>query len=116
MKIASQSAFRSIYASAFALFLISGAMVYRSTGHLLQINRLLEHSHEVLVKLESLQIALDEGVSSTRNYVVTGDPSNLDRFANAKRDLADLVRSAHPIISDALVYQRHCRYKSQNQL
>jgi signal transduction histidine kinase/DNA-binding response OmpR family regulator len=104
--IRSQLTFRSIYASAFALFLISGALVYRSTERLLQINRLVEHSHEVLVKLEALQLTLDEGVSSTRNYVITGDPSNLDRFAKAKSDLADLVRAVRSLTTDDLVHQR----------
>jgi signal transduction histidine kinase/DNA-binding response OmpR family regulator len=73
---------------------------------LLQINRLVEHSHEVLVKLEALQLTLDEGVSTTRNYVITGDPSNLDRFAKAKRDLADLVRTIRSLTGDDLVHQR----------
>jgi len=104
--IRSQLAFRSIYASAFALFLISGALVYRSTERLLQINRLVEHSHEVLVKLEALQLTLDEGVSTTRNYVITGDPSNLDRFAKAKSDLAALVRAVRSLTTDDLVHQR----------
>jgi two-component system sensor histidine kinase/response regulator len=106
MKIRSQLVFRIIYASAFTLFLISGALVYRSTERLLQINRLVEHSQEVLVKIESIQTAMDDGAGSTRNYVVTGDQSNLDRVAKAKRDLPDLVRTVRSLTSDDLVDQR----------
>jgi two-component system sensor histidine kinase/response regulator len=98
MKIRSQLVFRIIYASAFTLFLISGALV--------QINRLVEHSQEVLVKIESIQTAMDDGAGSTRNYVVTGDQSNLDRVAKAKRDLPDLVRTVRSLTSDDLVDQR----------
>jgi two-component system sensor histidine kinase/response regulator len=106
MKIRSQSVFRIIYASAFTLFLISGVLVYRSTERLLQINRLVEHSQEILVKIESIQTAMDDAAGSTRNYVVTGDPSNLDRVAKAQHDLPDLVRTVRSLTSDDLVDQR----------
>src|SRR5262250_2514495 len=88
-----QRAFRTGYALALLLFLISGALVYRSTKHLLDINREVERSQEVLVKLESLQSTLDELTSSTRNYVLAGDTANLDRYLKAKREMAQLVRS-----------------------
>lgn len=86
-----QRAFRIGYALAFVLFLSSGALVYRTTRHLLDINRQVEHSQEVLVRLESLQSTLDELTSSTRNYVLAGDPANLDRYRKAKGEMPELI-------------------------
>ena len=80
-----EKAFRVGSASALVLFIAACGMVYRSTHHLLEMNRLVEHSQEVLVKMEGLQSALDEAVSSTRNYVLSGEASNLDRFATATK-------------------------------
>ena len=65
MKIRMQEAFRTGYALAFILFVFSGALVYRGTKHLLKINRLVEHSQEVLVKFEALQSTLRKKIRLT---------------------------------------------------
>src|ERR1700688_614080 len=77
------------------LFLGIGVMVYESTRRLLEVNQLVEHTQQVLVKLEVLQSTLDEAVSSTRNYVLVGGQQNLDRFARANLDMTELLRDLH---------------------
>jgi signal transduction histidine kinase/DNA-binding response OmpR family regulator len=101
-----EKTFRIGFALAMVLFLGACTMVYRSRKHLLDINHLLQHSQEVLVKLEALQSKLDEAVSSTRNYVVTGNPSNLPRFARAKSDMTELARLLGPLTADDPVQQK----------
>jgi signal transduction histidine kinase/DNA-binding response OmpR family regulator len=95
-----EKAFRIGFALALVLFVVSGAMVYQNTRRLVGINHLVEHSQEVLVKLESLQSTLDEGVSSTRNYVLSGDERNLGRFTSAKSDLTELLRLLRSTTTD----------------
>jgi two-component system, sensor histidine kinase and response regulator len=95
-----EKAFRIGFALALALFVVSGAMVYHSTRKLVGINHLVEHSQEILVKLEAFQTSLDEAVSSTRNYVLSGDERNLAHFTSAKSDMTDLVRLLRGLTTD----------------
>jgi diguanylate cyclase (GGDEF)-like protein len=101
-----EKAFRVGSASALVLFVAACVMVYRSTYHLLQMNHLVEHSQEVLVKMEGLQSALDEAVSSTRNYVLAGDLNNLDRFATAKTTMYELLGLVRSLTTDNPVQQK----------
>ena len=87
------------------LFLGIGVMVYESTSRLLEINSLVEHTQQVLVKLEVLQSTLDEAVSSTRNYVLVGGQQNLDRFAHAKVDMTDLLRDLQGLTVDSPIQE-----------
>jgi two-component system, cell cycle sensor histidine kinase and response regulator CckA len=91
------------------LFLGIGVMVYESTRRLLGINQLVEHTQEVLVKLEVLQSTLDEAVSSTRNYVLVGGKQNLDRFARANVDMTNLLRDLHELDADNPLQQERIR-------
>lgn len=101
-----QRAFRIAYATALILFIISGALVYRSTKHLLEINRLVEHSQEVLGRLEVIQSTLGEINSSTRDYARDGDRVDLDRYARAKRDMTQLTESVLSLSNDNPERQR----------
>jgi diguanylate cyclase (GGDEF)-like protein len=100
-----EKAFRIGSVLAVTLFIGTFTMVYRSTKRLVAINHLVEHSQEVLVKLEALQSALDEAVSSTRNYVLSGNETNLTRFAAAKVNLAELSSVIRSLTVDNPVQQ-----------
>jgi diguanylate cyclase (GGDEF)-like protein len=104
-----EKAFRIGSVSALVLFLGACAMVYRSTKRLIGINHLVEHSQEVLVNMEGLQSALDEAVSSTRNYVLSGDESNLERFAKAKPSMSELLGLVRSLTVDNPVQQERAR-------
>jgi diguanylate cyclase (GGDEF)-like protein len=99
-------AFRVGSASALVLFIAACTMVYRGTQHLLEMNHLIEHSQEVLVRMEGLQSSLDEAVSSTRNYVLSGDVNNLDRFATAKTTVSELLGLVQSLTFDNPVQQK----------
>ncbi len=101
-----ERAFRAGSILAVILFIGTFTMVYRSTQRLVQINHLVEHSQEVLVKLEALQSALDEAVSSTRNYVLSGNENNLGRFAAAKTNLTELLGVIRTLTTDNPVQQK----------
>jgi two-component system cell cycle sensor histidine kinase/response regulator CckA len=83
-----------------ALFIGIGAMVYYSTRRIVDIDHLVEHTQGILVKLEALESTINEGVTSTRSYVLTGDQNNLDRVAAAKSRAAELVRTLRSLTSD----------------
>lgn len=104
-----ERAFRIGSILALVFFVGSCAMVYRSTKRLVEINHLVEHSQEVLEKLEAFQSALDEAVSSTRNYVLAGDEKNLSRYASAKASMTQLSDSLHSLTIDNPVQQRWLR-------
>lgn len=101
-----QRAFRIGYATALILFIISGALVYRSTKHLLDINRLVEHSQQVLRRLELIQNTRDELTSSTRGYARAGDSADLDRYTSARRDMTQLLGTGLSLNSDNPERQR----------
>jgi diguanylate cyclase (GGDEF)-like protein len=105
MVIKIEKAFRIGSALALVLFMGACTMVYRSTKRLVEIDHLVEHSQEVLVKLEALQSSLDEAVSSTRNYVLSGDEINLGRFAGAKTKMTELLGLIRSLTVDNEVQQ-----------
>jgi signal transduction histidine kinase/CheY-like chemotaxis protein len=101
-----ERAFRIGFALALVVFLGARTVVYRSTKHLLDIDRLIEHSQEVLVTMEDIQSMLDEGVSSTRNYVRSSDERDLDRFTSAKSHMTALVRLLRSLTADDPAQQK----------
>jgi two-component system, sensor histidine kinase and response regulator len=101
-----ERAFRIGFALALVVFLGARTVVYRSTKHLLDIDRLIEHSQEVLVTMEDIQSMLDEGALSTRNYVRSSDERDLDRFTSAKSHMTALVRLLRSLTADDPVQQK----------
>lgn len=83
-----------------ALFIGAGAKVYRSTLHLLEISRFTLEPEEVLIKLRGVTYILDDSVSTTRNYILTGNLNSLGRLSVDKTILADLMKQVHPLLSN----------------
>ena len=83
-----------------ALFIGAGATVYRSTLHLLEVSRFTLEPEEVLIKLRGVTYILDDSVSTTRNYILTGNLNSLGRLSVDKTILADLMKQVHPLLSN----------------
>src|SRR5580698_6740019 len=56
----------------------TGIAVYRSTGHLIEANRWVEHTFLVITAAEDIRDTLGELESASRGFAATGDDSFLE--------------------------------------
>lgn len=76
------------------LLVLSNAFELRET------NRLVVHTHEVLLKLESVPVLMTEAESGVRAYFITGRDFFLQSLARAKRDLPLRIAEIRRLASD----------------
>ena len=81
---------RSIHSITVATFLLATAVIlaisvmwYRSTGNLVQTNRLVGHTREVLRNLEGVRAAMEDATAAVRNLLTTGDETNVQAYVAA---------------------------------
>ncbi len=74
------------FAAAFAILLMIGAFSYRSIATSNDSAAWVQHSHDVIVTLEDFLVASANVDSSSRGYVLIGEPSYLDAYHAAISD------------------------------
>src|ERR1700677_2333698 len=98
-----------------------GALAYRSVARLVELNREVEHTHEVIDALNDVFLLLRDASSARRGYAFSGDPAErstgeraCDQLVVRRTALRELV-SDNPLQSrragelDALIDERVAR-------
>ncbi len=83
-----------------AIFILVGAISYRSTTQLLETAEWTRHTYEVLTKIGLLAGRLRDIELTQRNYVLTVDSSYLEEHAAAQRALDQTIDEVRTLTAD----------------
>ena len=79
---------------------INAAVSYFNTQRLIENNRLVNHTYQVIFELETRLAAASEVVSGTRGYVITGQESFLEPFNAGVENLSDNSQKLLALLRD----------------
>jgi PAS domain S-box-containing protein len=66
-----------------AILLINALVSYRATRRLIDNERLVTHTHEVISELEDVMSTMDDAETGERGYLLTGEKSYLEPYQSA---------------------------------
>jgi CHASE3 domain sensor protein len=73
------------------MLLVVGGVAYRSTDALIENNRMVTHSHEVLEGIGHLLSVMKDAETGQRGYVLTGKDSYLDPYIAATNEVRSVI-------------------------
>ena len=76
------------FALALAILVAIGAVSYRSTAKLTDTAEWVDHTHQVLEKLEALLSGMIDIETGDRGYVITGEESYLEPYTVGKASVS----------------------------
>jgi PAS domain S-box-containing protein len=85
---------------ALVILIAVAALAYRSVGAAADTLGWVEHTHEVLHKLEDVTSAYSRAVSARRAYVVAGDSSQLGDVPKLDAHMVDALSAVRALLSD----------------
>src|SRR6267378_5467666 len=94
------------FGMALAILLVIGFLTYRSTTKLIETNRLVAHTYEVLADLEALLSTLKDAETGQRGFLITGDEPYLEPYHAALAKIDSIVKELRRLTSDNLNQQR----------
>jgi PAS domain S-box-containing protein len=93
--------FEKRMAASFSFSILLLALVYfslkKTNQRFLQTSRVVDHTHEVLLKAEQTSAKVTEMQNSIRGYFITGDPNFVDLFQKASDSTTSFVKQLQKI-------------------
>ncbi len=81
------------------LFLIQYA-TYRGMMDFIDSARNVEHTQQVLEKINALRVSLKDAESDQRGFIITGQPDYLNRFYEAQRNIREEYQELRLLVGD----------------
>jgi PAS domain S-box-containing protein len=94
------------FGSAMAILIVVGAFAYYCIVVFNENNHWVNHTHEVLDKLQELRFSVKSSESSSRDFVMTGEESRLVSFRESVARANHYAEAANYAIQDNSVQQR----------
>jgi methyl-accepting chemotaxis protein len=94
------------FALALAILVAIGAVSYRSTAKLTDTAEWVDHTHQVLEKLEALLSGMIDIETGDRGYVITGEESYLEPYTVGKASVSKQLQDTRKLTSDNPDQQR----------
>ncbi|HEY2370107.1 MAG TPA: CHASE3 domain-containing protein, partial [Polyangiaceae bacterium] len=88
------------FALALAVMLVIGSVSYRSTGVLVDNNRAVTHSHQVLEGLSHVLSLMKDAETGQRGFVITGDEAYLEPYQRSLDPLKAQLAELRALTSD----------------
>src|SRR5262249_12440494 len=88
------------FAIVLALLVAGGYFAYRGTTTLIDNNRAVNHSHDVLSLLDELHILIKDAEAEKRDYLLTGKPEHLELYEKILADRPRLFERLHQETAD----------------
>ncbi|HIJ79793.1 MAG: CHASE3 domain-containing protein [Desulfobulbaceae bacterium] len=82
------------------LMVIIAGVVYTSVSSLIQNNKWVEHTHEVIGKGDQLVMSLVDMETGERGFMITGDEGYLDPYHGGKETFARAMAEAKQLVND----------------
>jgi len=83
-----------------------GAVSYRNTQDLLETNRMVEHTYEVIQGIEAMLLHLRDSEAANRGYVLTGRIEFLDHYRRARDEASRRFEDIRKLTADNAGQQR----------
>src|SRR6187401_1974874 len=93
------------FAIAVLTLLLIGVSGYRSTGHLIENDRWVAHTHEVRTKLADLVSFLKDAETGQRGFVITADETFLEPYRASLTEIAKITGDLRTLTADNDVQQ-----------
>src|SRR5215510_2077633 len=90
-----------------AILLINALVSYRVTRRLIDNERLVGHTHEVISELEDVMSTMDDAETGERGYLLTGEKSYLEPYQSAVGALNARVEKLEQMTADTPNQQAH---------
>jgi signal transduction histidine kinase len=81
------------FGSALLILMLIGGMLYWTTSRLLQINEIVQETHEFVENLSSLLTSVYKCESSARGFVMSGEPEYLKTYQAALAELQTTMKN-----------------------
>jgi CHASE3 domain sensor protein len=89
-----------------AILVVIGLISFWSTRRLIDANRLVSHTQEVLTTLDNLVSAIKDIETSQRGYIITGSEASLGPYTAALPDLEQASKHLRTLAADYPEQQR----------
>jgi len=90
-----------------AILLINALVSYRATRRLIDNERLVGHTHEVLSELDDVMSTVDDAETGERGYLLTGEKSYLEPYQSAVGAIHARVEKLVQLTADNPNWQAH---------
>jgi PAS domain S-box-containing protein len=100
MRFSPESKVQGGFAFALACLVLVGGVSYRSVMRLADNAAWSEHTHEVLVRLESVLSGVTNAETAEREYVITGDEGYLEAYRQSVQTITAVQRQLRELTRD----------------
>ena len=100
---------------AVVLLAVISVIAYRNTQTLIETDRWVVHTHEVLTTLEVTLSQLKDAETGQRGYVITGNEQYLEPYQAARRELPQRIARLRILTMDNPSQQQHLGSVAQHQ-
>lgn len=92
------------------ILIVSSVASFLSISNLMESNRMVNHTQEVIVNLNDATSVMVEAQSSMRGFLVTGREDFLDRYTTAEDDMDKSIQKLEALTSDNPDQQKSLQY------
>jgi methyl-accepting chemotaxis protein len=100
IKPSSKRTLQLAFGSAIGMLILMGAVTYRSVIASGESSQWIDHTHQVMERLQDMVFGMEAISSSMRRFVITGDESDLDRYRAVKVDIDRLTPELRRLTAD----------------
>ena len=100
MLLASVKLFNLGYSLVFALLVVNAALTYYNLQTIVESDKWIDHTREVILDLERTLSALKDAETGQRGYLLTGEKAYLEPYRNAQARLDKDLESLNRLTSD----------------
>ncbi|GGK70543.1 chemotaxis protein [Planomonospora parontospora subsp. parontospora] len=95
------------FVAALVMMGVIGAVSYSNTVDLVENEKWVAHTHQVLNKLDGVLSTLKDAETGQRGYLITAEESYLGPYTEAKKAVGDLLDETAELTSDNAAQQKH---------
>ncbi|GGL32722.1 CHASE3 domain-containing protein [Planomonospora parontospora] len=95
------------FAAALVMMGVIGAVSYSNTVDLVENEKWVEHTHQVLNRLDGVLSTLKDAETGQRGYLITAEESYLGPYTEAKDAVGDLLDETAELTSDNAAQQKN---------
>jgi len=89
-----------VFAIAFLVLISTFIYLYLNITNLQKANKWVDHTNEVLLTLEGIHSEVKDAESGVRGYVITEDPTHLEPYFGAYKNVQNQLTTLHTLIND----------------
>src|ERR687883_598003 len=93
------------FRAALAILIVNALFSYQAARKLIENDRRVAHTHEVLAELEGLLSTMKDAETGSRGYIIAGDESYLEPYRAAFARINDRLKRIGELTADNPVQQ-----------